>query len=117
MLLQSVRTLHVLKIHRGSLPVLPSARRPNAAASGSSSDRRDTDRRHAAGLIVSHLMYIFCTSSHSIVCKYVCSMYWRVNRNKLSWLPAALACGLIRRGCSPANLVNARHAMAARRAW
>ena len=34
-----------------------------------------------------------------------------------SRLPAAPAYGLIRRGCSPANLVNARHAMAARRAW
>ena len=31
--------------------------------------------------------------------------YWRVNRELVSRLPAALACGLIRRGCSPANLV------------
>ena len=35
----------------------------------------------------------------------------------MSQLPAAPAYGLIRRGCSPANLVNARHAMAARWAW
>jgi hypothetical protein len=35
----------------------------------------------------------------------------------VSRLPAAPAYGLIRRGCSPANLVNARHAMAARWAW
>ena len=35
--------------------------------------------------------------------EWVC-MYWRVNRNKLSRLPAALAYGLIRRGCSPADL-------------
>jgi hypothetical protein len=34
-----------------------------------------------------------------IMCKY-----WRVNRNKLSRLPAALAYKLIRRGCSPADL-------------
>ena len=32
-------------------------------------------------------------------------LYWRVNRELVSRLPAALACGLIRRGCSPANLV------------
>ena len=45
-------------------------------------------------------------------------MYWRVTENCwVSRLPAALAYGLIRRGCSPANLVNARHAMAARWAW
>ena len=48
---------------------------------------------------------------------YVLVLYWRVNRELVSRLPAALACGLIRRGCSPANLVNARHAMAAWRAW
>ena len=35
----------------------------------------------------------------------------------MSRLPAALAYGLIRRGCSPANLANARYAMATRRAW
>ena len=35
----------------------------------------------------------------------------------MSRLPAALAYGLIRRGCSLANLANARYAMAARRAW
>ena len=35
----------------------------------------------------------------------------------MSRLPATLAYGLIRRGCSPANLANARYAMAAWRAW
>ena len=35
----------------------------------------------------------------------------------MSRLPATLAYKLIRRGCSPANLDSARHAMAARRAW
>ena len=45
-------------------------------------------------------------------------MYWRVTEKTVaSRLPAALAYGLIRRGCSPANLVSARYAMAARRAW
>jgi hypothetical protein len=35
---------------------------------------------------------------------------------QVSRLPAALAYGLIRRGCSPANLASARYAMAAWRA-
>ena len=35
----------------------------------------------------------------------------------MSRLPAAPAYGLIRRGCSPANLANARYAMAAWWAW
>jgi hypothetical protein len=45
-------------------------------------------------------------------------LYWWVTENCwVSRLPAALAYGLIRRGCSPANLASARYAMAARRAW
>ena len=35
----------------------------------------------------------------------------------MSRLPAALAYGLIRGRCGPANLANARYAMAAWRAW
>ena len=35
-----------------------------------------------------------------LYCIVLYVLYWRVNRNKLSRLPAALACGLIRRGCS-----------------
>ena len=44
--------------------------------------------------------------------------YWWVTENCwVSRLPAALAYGLIRRGCSPANLANARYAMATWWAW
>ena len=64
-----------------------------------------------------------CTCTHS-VCRFPLLRIYRQNLSylrygrenrklKTSLLPAALAYGLIRRGCSPANLASARYAMAA----